>query len=519
MSQSHMLDPVKLGLFVSRLESVCEEMGAVLQRAAFSPNIKDRLDFSCAIFDASGNLCAQAAHIPVHLGSMAYAMADIVNTCEWRSGDMIVVNDPFLGGTHLPDVTVIAPFFDNGGELLAFIANRAHHADIGSSTPGSMPLSQHLEEEGVIIPPTCLVRNGVLDTALLNTWFGDGQHGDFIAQVSANRSGLLRLSEVISGLSLPFDAAVAQVQDYAEGIARRRLAELPVGRYHFTDYMDDDGFGNANLPIVVSIELAAEGVLVDFAGTAAQVSGNINCPLSVAAAAVYYVFRCLMPTEVPVCMGLFRSISLTAPSGCLLNAQRPAAVAAGNVETSMRITDAVLGALAQAVPALIPAASQGSMNNVAMGGRVDSRGDKETWNYYETIAGGMGAHADGNGLNAVQSHMTNTLNTPVESLEMHYPLRMRRYALRQQSGGEGLHAGGEGVIREFEFLAPTQFTLLTERRSIAPWGLAGGDDGQAGRNAFNGQPLPAKISMYANVGDVLTIETPGGGGWGRASEV
>jgi N-methylhydantoinase B len=218
-------------------------------------------------------------------------------------------------------------------------------------------------------------------------------------------------------------------------------------------------------------------------------------------------------------MGLFRPISLTAPSGCLLNAQRPAAVAAGNVETSMRITDAVLGALAQAVPALIPAASQGSMNNVAMGGRVDSRGDKETWNYYETIAGGMGAHADGNGLNAVQSHMTNTLNTPVESLEMHYPLRMRRYALRQQSGGEGLHAGGEGVIREFEFLAPTQFTLLTERRSIAPWGLAGGEDGQAGRNAFNGQPLPAKISMHANVGDVLTIETPGGGGWGRASEV
>ena len=514
MSQSPILDPVKLGLFVSRLESVCEEMGAVLQRAAFSPNIKDRLDFSCAIFDARGELCAQAAHIPVHLGSMAYAMADIVSACEWHSGDMIVVNDPFLGGTHLPDVTVIAPFFDERGELLAFVVNRAHHADIGASTPGSMPLSKTLAEEGVVIPPTLLVRAGVLDKALLDSWFGDGQHGDFIAQVSANRSGLLRLAEVVSALPVAFDAAVEQLQHYAEGIARRRLADLPKGAYRFTDYMDDDGFGNSHLPIVVSIELANDGVAVDFSGTSAQVAGNINCPLSVAAAAVYYVFRCLMPNEVPVCMGLFRPISLSAPLGCLLNAQRPAAVAAGNVETSMRITDAVLGALAQAVPELIPAASQGSMNNVAMGGDVNSHGDRKVWNYYETIAGGMGAHADGHGLSAVQSHMTNTLNTPVESLEMHYPLRIRRYALRNSSGGTGQFAGGDGVVREFEFLAPTQFTLLTERRNLAPWGLAGGTDAAAGRNFLNGQLLPAKVSQSAQAGDVLTIETPGGGGWG-----
>ncbi|MBQ0795569.1 hydantoinase B/oxoprolinase family protein [Zhongshania sp.] len=520
-AQLFKLDPVKLGLFVSRLESVCEEMGAVLQRAAFSPNIKDRLDFSCAIFDARGELCAQAAHIPVHLGSMAYAMADIVSACEWHAGDMVVVNDPFLGGTHLPDVTVIAPFFDERGELLAFIVNRAHHADIGASTPGSMPLSQHLDEEGVVIPPTRLVRNGELDRDLLNSWFGEGQHGDFIAQISANRSGLVRLAEVIAALPLPFPNAAAQLQDYAEGIARRRLAELPAGTYHFTDYMDGDWFGHSRLAIAVSIRLGGDDVVVDFSGSAAQVAGNINCPLSVAAAAVYYVFRCLMPNEVPVCMGLFRPIQLSAPVGSLLNAQRPAAVAAGNVETSMRITDAVLGALAQAVPELIPAASQGSMNNVAMGGLRNARGEAATWNYYETIAGGMGAHADGQGLSAVQSHMTNTLNTPVESLEMHYPLRIKRYALRKQSGGSGQFAGGEGVIREFEFLAPAQFTLLTERRSIAPWGLAGGGDAQPGRNLFNGQALPAKVSMHANIGDVLTIETPGGGGWGglKASEV
>ncbi|MEX1669658.1 hydantoinase B/oxoprolinase family protein [Zhongshania guokunii] len=504
------LDPVKLGLFVSRMESVCEEMGAVLQRAAFSPNIKDRLDFSCAIFDAAGHLCAQAAHIPVHLGSMAYAMADIVGTCEWRPGDMVVVNDPFLGGTHLPDVTVIAPCFDAAGVLQAFIANRAHHADIGASAPGSMPLSKTLEEEGVVIPPTILVRDGVLDKGLLDTWFGDGQHGDFIAQVSANRTGLLRLNEVMSTLPVDFAVAVDQLQDYADGIARRRLAELPSGYFAFTDYMDDDGFGRQQLPIAVKIKLSPEGVHVDFSGTASQVEGNINCPLSVAAAAVYYVFRCLMPNEVPVCAGLFRAISLGAPEGCLLNAQRPAAVAAGNVETSMRITDAVLGALAQAAPELIPAASQGTMNNVAMGGR----GVGANWDYYETIAGGMGAHASGAGLSAVQSHMTNTLNTPVESLEMHYPLRVRRYEIRKDSGGAGHHRGGEGLIREFEFLAPTQFTLLTERRRLAPWGLAGGSNGAVGHNSFNSQSLPAKVSMSAAAGDVLRIETPGGGGWG-----
>ncbi len=509
-SVSPVLNPVRLGLFVSRLESVCEEMGAVLQRAAFSPNIKDRLDFSCAIFDARGELCAQAAHIPVHLGSMAYAMADIVGACAWAPGDMVVVNDPFLGGTHLPDVTVIAPYFGEDGSLLAFVANRAHHADIGAATPGSMPLSRSLDEEGVVIPPTHLVRAGLLDYAQLRAWFGEGEHGDFVAQVSANRCGLARLKELVDVLPLPFSAAVAQLQDYGERLARNTLAELPPGRYCFTDYMDDDGFGHQRLPIAVAVSLDDGGVTVDFDGTSPQVEGNINCPLSVAAAAVYYMFRCLMPDEVPVCAGLFRPISILAPEGCLLNARRPAAVAAGNVETSMRATDAVLGALAQAIPERIPAAGHGSMNNVAMGAKTAGG----AWNYYETIAGGAGGHALAAGNSGVQGHMTNTLNTPVESLEMHYPLRVKRYALRSGSGGVGQHPGGEGLVREFEFLAPTRFTLLTERRSIAPWGLAGGGEGARGENRLNGALLPAKVSAEALPGDVLSVATPGGGGWG-----
>lgn len=504
------MDGVKLGLFVSRLEAVCEEMGAVLQRAAFSPNIKDRLDFSCAIFDAGGELCAQAAHIPVHLGSMAYAMADIVGACEWRAGDMVVVNDPFLGGTHLPDITVIAPYFDEAGKLLAFIVNRAHHADVGADSPGSMPLSRHLDEEGVVIPPTHLVRDGELDKALLVGWFGSGNHGDFIAQVSANSLGLQRFAEMLNALPVSFPAAVAQLQDYGHRCAQRCLQALPAGEYRFTDYLDSDGFSAERLPITACITLAADGVSVDFSGTAAQVAGNVNCPLSVAAAAVYYVFRCLMPAEVPVCAGLFSTIHIEAPLGCLLNARRPAAVAAGNVETSTRVTDVVLGALAQAIPDRIPAASHGSMNNVAMGGVVAG----EPWHYYETIGGGMGAHTTADGISGVQTHMTNTLNTPVESLEMHYPLRIRRYALRSGTGGSGLHRGGEGLVREFEFLAAAQFTLLTERRTIAPWGVQGGGDAGVGENRLNGEILPGKCSLKVEAGDVLAVATPGGGGWG-----
>lgn len=510
------MDAIELSLFSSRIEAVCEEMGAVLRRTAFSPNIKDRLDFSCAVFDAEGQLCAQAAHIPVHLGSMAYAMRDIVGSLAWGEGDMVVVNDPFLGGTHLPDVTVIAPLFVKG-ELLGFVANRAHHADIGGHAPGSMPISRSLEEEGVVIPPSFLVQEGVLNRALLEQILGSTGnshelHGDFAAQMSANRSGVARLGQLVLGMGQEaYRRALQELNDYAERLGRTALGAIPDGSYRFSDWLDDDGLGNSDLAIAATVRVAGGSIEVDFSGTAAQTAGNVNCPLSVAAAGVYYVFRCLMPTHTPACAGAFRPIALFAPRGCLLNAERPAAVAAGNVETSSRVVDVICGALAQALPERIPAASHGTMNNLAMGARSES----SRWDYYETMGGGMGAGAEGGGLSALQTHMTNTLNTPIEVLEMNYPLRLRRYALRTGSGGTGRRPGGDGLVREFEFLAPAQVTLLTERRRHAPWGLVGGGPGALGENRLNGELLPGKASLAVKTGDRLSVATPGGGGWGR----
>ncbi len=510
------MDSIELTIFASRINALCDEMGAVLRRAALSPNIKDRLDFSCAVFDARGELCAQAAHIPVHLGSMAYAMASIVSELSWRPGDMVIVNDPFLGGTHLPDVTLIAPVFYDS-ELVAFVANRAHHADIGASTPGSMPLSQRLDEEGVIIPPSYLIRAGQMDNDFLASIISatgnvEQSHGDFSAQISANRTGVMRLTmllELLGGES--FNEALVQLNSYAERMAHGALASIPDGCYLFEDVMDDDGMGNRSLPIKVAMTVAGGSIVVDFGGTAAQTRGNINCPLSVAAAAVYYVFRCLMPPQTPACAGSFRAIDIVAPPASLVNARRPAAVAAGNVETSTRIVDVVIGALAQAIPEQVAAASHGSMNNVAMGARGEV-----SWDYYETLGGGMGASARQHGLSAVQTHMTNTLNTPVESLEMHYPLRVHRYSVRRGSGGQGQHRGGEGLVREFEFLRPTTVTLLTERRYQRPWGLRGAEAGAVGRNYLDGSLLPAKVSFEAQTGQRLVIETAGGGGFGMA---
>lgn len=512
------MDAIDLSIFSSRVAAVCEEMGAVLRRTAFSPNIRDRLDFSCALFDADGELLAQAAHIPVHLGSMAYAMREIVHALPWREGDVVIVNDPYLGGTHLPDVTVIAPAFV-AGRLIGFAANRAHHADIGAVTPGSMPLSRRLEEEGVVIAPTHLYRGGVLDQSFFDALVGRMRDtrqaaGDFAAQASAVRTGVRRFAELATALGVPkLLEAMRELNDYAERLMRASLDELPHGIYRFVDVLDDDGQGRYDVPIVVTLRVGPEGVEVDFDGTAEQVSGNINCPLSVAAAAVFYVFRCLAPEQLPVCAGAFRPIRLRARLGSLVNAQRPAAVAAGNVETSTRIVDTVLGALAAAVPDRVAAASHGSMNNLAMGGEADGR----AWDYYETLAGGMGAGRDGGGVDCVHTHMTNTLNTPLEALEMHYPLRVRRYARRTGSGGSGMRRGGDGIVREYEFLVPATVTLLTERRRHAPWGLAGGEPGLRGRNLLNGRELPGKATVEVRPGDRLTVETPGGGGYGSAT--
>jgi len=515
------MNAIELSVFVSRIESICEEMGAVLRRSAFSPNIKDRLDYSCAVFDREGALCAQAAHIPVHLGSMAYAMADIVKTQSWHRGDMLVLNNPYLGGTHLPDVTMIAPVFAADSEIdnerpVAFVVNRAHHADIGADTPGSMPLSTSLLEEGVIISPTYIMHDSQVDEEILqqitaNMSKPDSAKGDFLAQISANKTGVIRLSELISQLnSKHFISALTHLNDYGERVARASLKKIPNGIYQFHDFLDDDGAGATDIKIAVTLSIEDELIKLDFTGTDAQVKGNINCPLSVAAAAVYYVFRCLMPSQTPACAGTFNMIQVMAPEGCLLNAQYPAAVAAGNVETSTRVVDVVLGALAQAESDIIPAASYGSMNNIAMG----SRKNNNHWDYYETIGGGLGASQAYSGISGVQAHMTNTLNTPIESLEYHYPLQITRYCLRQSSGGEGMHRGGQGLIREVEFLQEAQITLLTERRLHAPWGLSGGENGQCGENRLDDKPLPGKAFFTAQAGQKLTIKTPGGGGWG-----
>lgn len=515
------MNAIELSLFSSRLTAICDEMGAVLQRAAFSPNIRDRLDFSCAIFSLEGDLTAQAAHIPVHLGSMAYAMRGIVETLAWSEGDMVIVNDPYLGGTHLPDVTVIAPVYVDGN-LQAFVANRAHHADIGAETPGSMPVSNSLQEEGMIIPPTYLIKSGELNDKFMDTFLGATNNrvvaqGDIAAQISANRTGLTRLQAlIVNHGEADFQSGLVALHDYAERLADVAYRQIPDGEYRFSDVMDDDGQGQQDIVIAAVLQVSAGKIHVDFSGTAGQVQGNINCPLSVAAAAVYYVFRCLLPDYAPACAGTFRAITLSAPSGSLVNAKRPAAVAAGNVETSTRIVDVIMGALAKAIPDKMAAASHGSMNNIAFGAReVGSDKSASSWDYYETIGGGMGAHAKGNGQSAVQTHMTNTLNTPIEVLESHFPLRIQRYAVRDDSGGKGQHVGGDGMLREYKFLTPASCTVLTERRRHAPWGMQQGQPGCVGENLLNGKQIAAKVSLQVQTGDVLTIMTPGGGGWGK----
>ncbi len=514
------MNGIELNIFASRLGAVCDEMGAVLRNAAFSPNIRDRLDYSCAVFDAEGELCAQAAHIPVHLGSMAFAMGDLVGGVSWQPGDQLVVNDPYLGGTHLPDVTLIAPVFV-AGALCGFVANRAHHADIGAESPGSMPVSTRLADEGLIIPPTRLMVGGSIDRPVFEAILGATRNrvesqGDFSAQLSANRAGERALAELVASLGRPaFRAGLIELNGYAERLAVDALSRLPDGDYAFTDLLDDDGQGHTDIAIQVRLAARAGRIHADFTGTAAQVAGNVNCPLSVVAAAVYYVCRCLMPAHTPACAGAFRPITLTAPVGSLLNATPPAAVAAGNVETSTRVVDVMMGALAQAQPESVPAASHGSMNNLAMG--ADQQGNR--WDYYETIGGGMGAGPSGGGLSGKQTHMTNTLNTPVEVLEGRFPLQVLRYGLRRGSGGAGHRAGGDGLVREYRFLKPAQVSLLTERRRHAPWGLAGGQAGASGVNLLNGRPLPPKCEFSVQAGDVLRIETPGGGGWGDPGSV
>ena len=512
------MNAIKLSIFNQRLSAVCDEMGAHLCRAAFSPNIRDRFDYSCAVFDVAGQLVAQAAHIPVHLGSMAYALEHLVQRFDWQAGDMLVFNDPYFGGTHLPDVTVVAPVFCNE-HLIGFAANRAHHADIGADTPGGMPRSKHIAEEGLLIRPQYLVRAGKIDQEILSALVARAcnpshEKGDYSAQVAANTVALRRLSELVKQLGMDtYAQGLEAINQYGNTFAQQLLSKLPKSSHEFTDYLDDDGFGKTEIPIKVRLTIQPDAVIVDFSGTSACVTGNLNCPISVTVAAVYYVFRSLLPLQTPVCHGTFSVLDIRVPDNCLLNAKGDTAIAAGNVETSSRVVDCLLGALAKCVPDKIPAASQGTMNNIAVGSTQTPE-----WSYYETVAGGSGASIHQPGLSARQSHMTNTQNTPIEVLESHYPLRIRRYAVRRGSGGRGVQPGGDGVIREFEFVKDAICTIMSERRRRPPWGLDGGADGALGQNLFNGQVIDGKAVVNASAGDRLTVMTPGGGGYSSPDE-
>jgi N-methylhydantoinase B/oxoprolinase/acetone carboxylase alpha subunit len=518
------LNPIEFEIFKNLFVSIAEEMGETLKRTGFSPNIKERLDYSCAIYDAAARTIAQGDHMPVHLGAMPLSVRAAIAHGLMEPGDMVALNDPFRGGTHLPDITLVSPVFPNGSETPAFyVANRAHHSDVGGMSPGSMPLANEVFQEGLIIPPVRLVRRGrvvadVLSLVLANVRTPDEREGDLTAQIAANQVGNRRLLELVAQHGIqPVARYAAAVQDYSERVMRATIAGIPDGQYQFEDSLDGDGFNPGRVHIRVSIRITGEQATVDFTGTDPQTMGGINANFAITLSATLYVFRCLIQDDVLYNEGIARPIDVIAPAGTVVNALRPSAVAGGNVETSQRITDVVLGALSQAMPDVIPAASQGTMNNVTLGG-VDSRTGR-AFAYYETIAGGMGAHASGDGLSGVHTHMSNTRNTPVEAIEHYLPVRIRQYRLRTGSGGSGRFKGGDGIVREYEMLDHTSVTILSDRRESPPYGSQGGQPGHVGRNTLiraDGveQPIPSKARLQLRPGDRLRIETPGGGGFG-----
>ena len=523
------MDPITLELHRHRFAGVAEEMGVALRRTAYSPNIKERLDFSCAVFDGVGRMIAQAAHIPAHLGAMPASVLTILARFPvWDPGDVVIVNDPFEGGNHLPDITMISPVFSGvhgDGRPDFFVASRAHHADVGGMTPGSLPLSTEIYQEGIIIPPIKLVKAGRLDDDLLrlilrNVRTPDERRGDLAAQRAAATIGARRLHDLVAAHGIEEVLAYAgHLRAYSEQLTRAAIAQWPDGVYAFEDAIEwVEGQRLSLAPLRVTATVSGDQVTFDFAGTAPVLHGSLNAVIAITQSACYYVVRCLVGDDAPMNSGCFAPVHVVAPINCMVNAQPPAAVAGGNVETSQRIADVVLGALAQALPERIPAASQGTMNNLTIGGQ---RTDGSAYAYYETIGGGMGASAAADGVSGVQVHMTNTLNTPIEALELAFPFRLVRYSLRHGSGGAGRHRGGDGIVREYEILAPATVTPLSERRALAPWGLHGGAPGQPGRNLLvhvdgSAEELLSKFTRRLVPGDRLRIETPGGGGWGVA---
>ncbi|MBX7224158.1 MAG: hydantoinase B/oxoprolinase family protein [Blastocatellia bacterium] len=521
--------PIEFEIFKNMFVSVAEEMGVTLCRTSFSPNIKERLDYSCAIYDAQGKTIAQGDHMPVHLGAMPLSVKAAIAAGPMERGDMVVVNDPFCGGTHLPDITFVAPIFlpgqENPGPAF-FAANRAHHSDVGGMSPGSMPLATELFQEGLILPPIKLVRGGklvpdILALILANVRTPVEREGDISAQIAANRTAENRLLQICAKYGAePVCEYAAAVQHYTERVMRATIAGIPNGSYEFEDFLDNDGFSDRPIRIRVRVDICGDEATVDFSGSDPQTKGGVNANFAMTMSATMYAFRCLVEEDILYNSGISRPIRVVAPEGSIVNARRPAAVAGGNVETSQRITDVLLGALAQALPGKIPAASQGTMNNVTLGGRDPRR--NEPFAYYETLGGGMGGRNGHPGISGVHTHMSNTRNTPVEAIEQYLPVRIRRYALRQGSGGKGEFPGGDGLIREYELLTDTDITVISERRLHAPYGTAGGEAGQSGRNTLFhegvAEPLPGKFQTHGQAGDRLVIETPGGGGFGELKD-
>lgn len=520
----HRLDPVLVELARHLFASVAEEMGTVLRRSAFSANIKERRDYSCGLFDEKGRAVAMGDHMPVHLGSMPATVECVQARCPPRRDEMVAVNDPYSGGTHLPDVTLVAPYPLDSARPRFYVANRAHHSDIGGMLPGSMPPgAREIFQEGLIIPPVRLIRRGrpdpdIMAILLANVRTPAEREADLRAQAAANRAGAGRLRE------LEKRHGAARIQEwardqilYASRVVKTFLREIPDGTYRAEEQMEGDGVTDHPIRLRVSLHVRRGRVAVDFSGTDPETEGNINAVESITRSAVYYVFRCLVREEIPYNAGCFSAIEIRIPPGSVLSARRPAAVAGGNVETSQRVVDLLLRALSDAIPDRIPAQSSGTMSNLTLGGKDPHSGVPFT--YYETVAGGMGASPAGAGHSGVHTHMTNSLNTPVEALEQAYPLRVVRYRLRRGSGGAGLHRGGEGVVREIQLLAPGQVSILAERHRFAPSGLRGGAPGEPGkawlRSSRGRRRVGSKVTLRLEPGDSIALETPGGGGWGN----
>ncbi|MBV8207661.1 MAG: hydantoinase B/oxoprolinase family protein [Acidobacteria bacterium] len=522
------IDPVELAILRSVFHSIAEEMGAALRRTSFSPNIKERRDYSCAVFDSAGNVIAMGDHMPVHLGSMPMSVRTAIDTLELAPGDVAILNDPYGGGTHLPDITMVMPVhIGNARSPLFYVSSRAHHADVGGCYPGSMGPCREIYQEGVRIPPVRIMQRGqvlkdVMNLVLNNVRTPAEREGDLTAQIGACRIGGDRLRDVVAKYGRPHvQRYTGALLDYSERLMREQLKRLPAGVFRAEDFLDNDGVADEPIAIraAITLEPRSATARVDFSGSDPQCAGSINAVYAITYSAVYYVFRCLLSEDAPATAGIMRPIEVIAPEGTIVNARPPAAVAGGNVETSQRIVDVLMRALAEAAPARVPAASSGTMNNLTIGGLNPAARGGLPFAYYETTAGGMGARPGADGLSGVHTHMTNSLNTPVEALEYAYPFRVRRYGYRPGSGGNGKFRGGDGLVREIELLTDAQVTLLADRRKRGPYGLAGGEPGAPGRSLLIGKDgntteLPAKCSIAACKGDRVRIESPGGGGWG-----